>query len=98
MNSKHYTKFTYGGSTVGGVDLTFKTIHEDWNLYELEDGSLIKAKLIAHKIARGIDPKTGDILRVLESGEPLYDVRYSVVIVAQVPKELMEDKPNSGNG
>jgi len=76
---------------IRGKDLKFKTIREDWNIYELEDGTILRAKLVASKISRGIDPETGDIFYLEDRGEPLYNIRHTVIVVAEVPKELMKE-------
>ncbi len=79
-------------SPIGEVrakDLKFETIKEDWNIYKLEDGTTLRIRLVAVKIARGIDPKTGEILYTHDR-EPYYNIRYQTAIVADVPKELLK--------
>jgi len=61
---------------VRAKDLKFKVLKEYWNIYELEDGTIIRVKVIALKISKAIDLKTGEILYVPETGEPLYNVRH----------------------
>ena len=73
---------------IRGKELKFITKKEDWNIYELEDGTIFKAKLIATKIVRGIDPKTGDIF-YLPIGEPLYNIRHTTIVSAEVPEGLL---------
>jgi hypothetical protein len=87
--SRRITKIPFGGTIVSGEILDYKTEKEDWNKYKLEDGTLLKVRIVANKIARGIDPNTGDILRVPESGEPYYNINYKIQVVAEVPEELM---------
>ena len=55
-------------------DLDYKTVREDWNIYELEDETRLKVKLVVAKISRGLDPKTNKPY-FLPNGEPLYNVR-----------------------
>lgn len=74
---------------IRATDLQYKTIREDWNIYELEDGTTLRVKIVAVKISRGIDPKTGETLYT-PAGEPYYNIRYRTVIVADVPKELLK--------
>lgn len=82
------------GEFIRAKNLKFKVIKEDWNEYELEDGTILRAKLVAVKMVRGIDPKTGDILYLEDRGEPLYNIRHQVVVTAEVPKSLLkEPKP-----
>lgn len=71
-------------------DLKFKTVREDWNIYELEDGTILRAKLVATKISRGLDPETGDIYYVEGRGEPIYNIRHTVVVSAEVSTELLK--------
>jgi len=79
-------------SPIGNIrakDMKFETIKEDWNIYKLEDGTTLRVKIVAVKIARGIDPKTGEILYTPE-GEPYYNIKYQTLIVADVPKGLLK--------
>jgi len=96
MSTRRISRIKYGQHTIDAEDLEF-TPHENWNSYELSDGTLLRAKIVANKISRGIDPETGDILRVRESGEPYYNIRYTVVISAEVPENLMRTNPNSNS-
>jgi len=72
---------------ISGEDLDFKALKEDANVYELEDGTILRVRIVAGKISRGIDPATNSIY-YLPDGEPLYNVRYNVVITAEVPQSL----------
>lgn len=79
-------------SPIGNVratDLKFETIKEDWNVYKLEDGATLRVRVVAVKITRGIDPKSGEILYTPE-GEPYYNIKYQTLIVADVPKKLLK--------
>lgn len=87
--TKRISKIPYGAGSIEGEDLKYTTRREDWNLYELEDGTLLKIKIIANKISRGIDPETGDILRVEKTGEPFYNVNYKIIVTAEVAENLM---------
>ncbi|MEJ2047827.1 MAG: hypothetical protein P8X92_07820 [Dehalococcoidia bacterium] len=75
--------------TITAEDLEYKTIREDWNVYELEDGTKLKAKIIAHKISRALD-KDGKSILYTDDGEPFYNIRYTVSISAEVPERLMK--------
>lgn len=46
------TKVFKSGEWVDGEELDFKTLKEDWNIYEAEDGSIVKVKVVATKIIR----------------------------------------------
>ena len=87
---------TYVPSPKGPIkakDLKFKTIEEAWNVYKLEDGTVLRARLVVTKISRGIDPETEDIY-YLDSGEPLYNIRHSTVVGSDVPPDLLK-KPKT---
>ncbi len=77
------------GNIVFAEDIKFKTIKEDWNVYELDDGSNVRIKIIAQKIAKKLedDKKT---ISYNEQGEPIYNVRYSITIVADVAEKLLK--------
>jgi len=80
------------GSPKGRIeaeDLDFKMIKEYWNVYELEDGSMLRVKPILGKVSRGIDPQT-EKPYILENSEPLYSIRYKIEIAADVPRETLK--------
>ena len=54
-------KLNLGGKTVEGERMEFKPIDENWNRYRLEDGTVVKLRLIVSEIFRlsGADPLTG---------------------------------------
>jgi len=79
---------------IKGEDLDFKIVKEDYNVYDLEDGTILKVKTIVGKISRGIDPKTGGIY-YLPDGEPLYNVRHQIAVYAEVPEELGKERKSS---
>ena len=72
-----------------GQDLNYESIREDWNVYKLEDGTILKAKLVAVKISRGLG-EDGKSILYTDTGEPLYNIRHTVIISAEVPKELVK--------
>ncbi len=82
---------------IKAIDLPFKIVKEDWNVYELEDGTVLRAKLVAVKISRGIDPQTGDTFYT-DSGEPLYNIRHQLLITAEVPEKLLKSSRISEEG
>lgn len=61
-------------------DLNFEVVREDWNEYELADGTILRAKLIVTGVQRtsaySID------------GDPLYNIQSAVVSRFIVPPEL----------
>ena len=73
---------TPDGRTVEGTIMTFRTGGEHWNEYLVDDGTVIKIKLVATEIVRiddGHDPSTGD---------PLYVVQSTNVVSVQAPENL----------
>ena len=73
------TKITFQDKKVDATELEFKTISEDWNKYECEDGSIIKLKTVAAKIFRTSLKKP--------DGEPLYVIRSSNIADVTVGEE-----------
>lgn len=76
----------------GGIlaeDLSYETIREDWNVYRLSDGTVLKVKLAALKISRGLEDD-GKSIRYTKDGEPYYNIRHHVMVTAEVPPELMK--------
>lgn len=70
-------------------DLEYETVKEDWNIYKLEDGTTLKAKIVAGKISRGLADDGKSIL-YNPDGEPFYNIRYSVSIISEVPEQLLK--------
>jgi hypothetical protein len=54
-------KLTLGDQTVEADKMDFNPIQENWSIYRLEDGTIIKLKLIISDVFRipGTDPVTG---------------------------------------
>jgi hypothetical protein len=72
---------TYQGREIETVEVDFKVVKEDWNEYELADGTKIKMKAVTSIINRAIDEFDSD-------GNPLYLVKSSNVIALSVPENL----------
>lgn len=66
------TTVTWQGKDLKGEVLGFKAIKEDWNEYEVEDGSVLRFKTIVTKVIR-TEEKTS-------TGDPLYIVKSSNVV------------------
>ena len=75
------SKVTYQGREIETVEVEFKVIKEDWNEYELADGTRIKMKAVTSIITRAIEEFDSD-------GNPLYLVKSSNVIALSVPEKL----------
>lgn len=67
------TKVLYQGKQVNAVELSFKTVAEDWNEYECEDGSVIRLKAVVSKIQR-------TELKNEATGEPIFLIGSSNVV------------------
>ena len=74
-------KIPYKGRKVDAVEVDFQTRKEDWNEYQLMDGSILKMKLVV-----------GDIFKVPgeydDEGNPVYVVRSQNVLTARSPDNL----------
>ncbi|MFC7230693.1 hypothetical protein ACFQMM_03490 [Saliphagus sp. GCM10025308] len=67
-------------------DVDFDTVSEEWNEYELEDGTSLKVKLVLQKVMRAEDKYT-------PAGEPIYQISsQNVVRTSDVPDELMANQ------
>lgn len=66
---------------VSGRDLDFKILKEDWNFYELDDGGILKVRLI---LLRVIKTKTFN-----PKGEPVYAFGSQNFLAPKTPKNLM---------
>jgi hypothetical protein len=86
---KTYSKIPTPIGIIDALDLKFKVINEDWNVYDLEDGTQLRVRINVSKISRGIDPKTGEVF-IGPTGEPFYNVVANTTMVANVPKETLE--------
>lgn len=79
------------GRAVEGTVLTFRTSTEDWNEYLLEDGTVLKLKLVVTEILRlddMFDPQ----------GNPLYMAQSQNVMGVSAPTELMRGDPDQEGG
>ncbi|MEW6455598.1 MAG: hypothetical protein AB1410_02630 [Acidobacteriota bacterium] len=74
-------KVLIGSEWVEGEEVEFKIKEENWNVYELKDGSILKFKAIITKVVRTnkYHPNTND---------PIYYVHSTNAIDAIVPENL----------
>lgn len=63
-------KLNLGGQTVEVEKMDFKPIEENWSLYKLEDGTIVKLKLIVSDVFKlpEPDPLTGLPQLLVKSG------------------------------
>jgi len=85
------TKVQFGNDTVDGIDLDFRTLREEWNEYETEDGTRIRVKLVVSEIIRTdrFDHQTD---------QPMYVVRSGNIVVVKAPDELKEELRRRSQG
>jgi hypothetical protein len=66
------------------IEEEFTTVKEDWNEYELSDGTLVRLKTTAQRIFRVLD--TDGKPAITPDGEPFLVVRHQAqVVVAAAP-------------
>ena len=69
-------KVPYKGQNVDGDDVSFTVVKEDWNTYQLHDGTEIRVRLIVQQVIK----IPGEID---EQGNPVYVVRSNNVLVVK---------------
>ena len=74
-------KIPYKGREVDAIEVDFKTRKEDWNEYQLMDGSFVKIKLVVSEIFKV--PGEYD-----NEGNPVYVVRSKNVTVVRSSDDL----------
>jgi hypothetical protein len=80
-------KVNFQGREVDAVEVDFKTIKEEWNEYDLTDGTRIRLKSVASNMVRVINEYDND-------GNPIYLVKSSNVLALSVPDNLKRGKEN----
>ncbi|MBA2510173.1 MAG: hypothetical protein H0X19_00320 [Rubrobacter sp.] len=73
------------GRTVEGSSVPFQTGGEHWNEYLIEDGSMLKVKLVATDIIK-VDGEYDD------QGNPLYALHSTQVVVVDSPEDLQREE------
>lgn len=73
------------GRTVEGVIAPFQTGGEHWNEYLIEDGTILKVKLVATEIIK-VDGEYDD------QGNPLYALHSTQVVVVDSPEDLKREE------
>ena len=59
-------------------DVEFDIVKEDWNSYRLEDGAIVKCRLVPSQMFRAVDESGKYILT--DDGEPMVSVSATVLI------------------
>jgi len=78
----------YQGKDTTGTSIDFEIDREDWNVYKLKDGTVLKFKTIVSDIVR-LDGLYN------EENDPIYVVRSGNIINANVAADLKKSQ-NSG--
>lgn len=74
-------KIPFKGEEVDATEVDFQTRKEDWNEYQLMDGSVIKMKVVIGEIFK-VEDKYDD------AGNPAYVVRSKNVLMVRSPDNL----------
>ena len=75
------TKINFQGQEIDATEIDFQTRKEEWNEYQLVDGTIIKMKLVISEIYR-IDGNYD------AEGNPLYQIKSANVPVVKSPDNL----------
>ncbi|MBI4216396.1 MAG: hypothetical protein HY687_03265 [Chloroflexi bacterium] len=82
------------GEKIKALSLDFKVIEEHWNIYELEDGTRVRARVTVNRFKKALDPRTSEPIYKNNSGEPIYGVDVGIELTFDIPEELL--KPEIG--
>lgn len=74
------------GREIEGEIMPFQSGGEHWNEYLVEDGTVIKIKLVASEVVR----LNGEYD---QAGNPVYIVQSTNVLSVSVPDELLKEEP-----
>lgn len=74
-------KVPFEGKIVEGFEMGFKSINEDWNEYQVNDGTIIRLKVVVTNIAKIAD-------KFDQEGNPIYVVKSSNVLSVSPPEKL----------
>ncbi len=74
-------KIPFQGQQVDATEIDFQTRKEDWNEYQLMDGTVIKMKLVMAEILRVEG-------RYDNEGNPIYVLKSKNVLIVRSPDDL----------
>ena len=74
------TMINFGGQTVEATELGFKSLKEEWNEYQADDGTFLRLKVVVSEVVR-LDDYDQD-------SKPIYVVKSSNVLSSSVPEHL----------
>ncbi len=69
------------GRDVDGLEVRFRSNHEEWNEYTLEDGTTLRMKAVVSEIIRLNDEYD-------QEGNPIYVVKSGNMLVVKAPDNL----------
>ena len=75
------SKVMYKGKEVDGEDVSFTLVREDWNTYQLHDGTELRMRLLVADVVR----IPGEFDR---EGNPVYQVKSKNILVVKSPDNL----------
>ncbi|MFH1596100.1 MAG: hypothetical protein ABIG94_07000 [Pseudomonadota bacterium] len=74
------SKISYAGREVEATEVDFKPIKEDWNEYQVSDGTTIRIKVVVTNVFR-LDEFDQDL-------NPIYVTKSANVLSSSVPEHL----------
>ena len=74
-------KINFRGQEIDATEVQFQTHKEEWNEYQLMDGSIIKMKTVVGEVFRIEDKYDNE-------GNPVYQVKSSNVLIVKSPDAL----------
>lgn len=75
----------FRGRQVEALEVKFKAVREDWNEYDLEDGTTVRMKTVVSEVVRV--PEQFD-----NEGNPVYVVKSTNLLVVKAPDNLKKAK------
>ena len=76
-------KITYQGREVDAIEVNFKVNREDWNEYQLADGTELRMRLVVGEVY--YLPGTYD-----REGKPVYFVKSQNLVISKSPDHLLK--------
>lgn len=77
-------KMNFQGEEVEVVSMPFQTAGEHWNEYLLDDGSVLRVKIVVTEVMRVEDKYDGQ-------GNPIYITNSTNIVTASSPDNLRKD-------
>ncbi len=78
-------KINFGGREIEASTIDVNQASERWNEYILDDGTVVKIKLVLKKVARADGEYDAE-------GNPVYLIQTTNVVTVTAPKELRRPK------